>query len=1477
MAGEGITGTGSAPFPAIEMPGTSWSLSDGSGDFALWIAAVIDQRAEATASVTAASSQSGAHWRCLNIETPLPLVVHPVAHPVALWSAPQSAALDVSFEVTPALMEPPETSRDPQSETAPEAAVANDNSSPDAQRGTGVPAAAALHGATYDSPDGNTIVPVTIDSHALYQSIRALLSSAQTPTGAAGNLSWALSPGNDNTRSHAESAKRPHEFGQYPNVLFIARGDTIETWSEAHDADGALTDAVEQGYSSTASISVLSEALHRIGSSAEPATVEGRPFRLQIAEAGNGTLAVLWIVAVGTAYKISGTILPVDAADTSQAPGATIELPTFYVPSGLDGPVRLRAGERAPSDLRLEYSTQSADGSPVVHSFTVEGVDAAHEGSPDARTEKPGEDTATDEHDLATLVPAEFAETAELAAARSQSAAPVGSGGLVDLTSVAPAADTAGGFSVGGADIILGTYVDFGGADALLDLVDLLIGTDGADVLIADLPAHLPLSSGSPAPIPGADDILIGGRGSDILFGGGGDDFVQGGTASREDPDEDIDTAVFAGNADRYSISVRSDGSYVIIIGDADTDDSLDETTAGYEGYDIVDNVELLQFLNDDTAWLSDIAFNGGGTAPAEGHTLVDTRDLYHIPDRPEHDGHGAQTESIGAWGTELTADGAVDNAVEVAGPSSGDVGMATLAAASGSDKGFAIAWSASDGTIAVSQHDALGRQQGQHQIGPHDGGTIDQGSVAVAYAGDNVVVGWSQSATDDHGATVSTVTVQTVGAGATTTSISISSEAGSVSNVVIAGTSGETARGTSGDGPGIVVGWVAGADANGDGAILIQRLAIENDNENSTLVAQGSGSSGSSENREPYAPVEDASGHGLAIAADQDSTVAIAWVAAGDNSGTGSADRIEGAILDDHGELLRALGIELPGGGHLVAGSRPSIAFINTGDLLVAWQLATTDGSEVQSSLMRRVDHGFADPTPPQTLLVITGDAGNVGIVASGDSVLVTWQGEDGAINGQRIDASSLGTDASPDEVMIGQSVTLASPGTLVEGSTSVAVGLSDGRMVVVVDEVAESGGVTALMYDTRDSDQPIIGDNEGYGSDLHVGTIGNDIIDGASSQDSLYGGIGDDVLIGGINADVLDGGIGDDDLLGGSGTDHLSGGDGDDLLMGGHGRDYISGGDGDDWISFKGETRWVEIDLGKGVIRSDEKVNGVNLDHVDIRGLPEGADDVEDIEDLIGRVVLDEDGRAGFIATHDIENAEGGSGADRLIGNDGANYLAGGGGNDRLEGAGGDDILDGGEGTDTATFRGNIDEYDVAESNGVLTVSHVRSSAADGTDILSGIELFQFGGKQFSVAEVLARVGSGIVIDSTGSSSGSGSSDDRASDVGNTDTLIFVDLGALGPMETASIALFGDDPSGAAELLSGLAGEDTLIFKPEFNVTTYVLDTGPEFVPATDTTDTSIFMVFQNVADAGALYDEELMASASTTDTITIRDLDL
>jgi Ca2+-binding RTX toxin-like protein len=251
--------------------------------------------------------------------------------------------------------------------------------------------------------------------------------------------------------------------------------------------------------------------------------------------------------------------------------------------------------------------------------------------------------------------------------------------------------------------------------------------------------------------------------------------------------------------------------------------------------------------------------------------------------------------------------------------------------------------------------------------------------------------------------------------------------------------------------------------------------------------------------------------------------------------------------------------------------------------------------------------------------------------------------------------------------------------------------------------------------------------------GANTLIGLDGNDTLRGRGSNDVLNGGSGDDYLEGGAGADVLAGGTGRDvifyadstagvtvdlgtgrcsggdgqgdvfsgiegvrgssahgdtltgsavansmsgfggnDVLAGlAGDDDLSGNDGNDVLRGGAGADVLVGGAGIDLASYYGATVAVSVDLGSGL--------GSGGDAQD--------DDLRDIENVNGGTAGDS--MIGSAAANVLNGYEGN---DALIGHDGNDTLIGGIGDDGLDGGSGADRLSGGAGIDTLEYAGSV-----------------------------------------------------------------------------------------------------------------------------------------------------------------------------------------
>lgn len=115
------------------------------------------------------------------------------------------------------------------------------------------------------------------------------------------------------------------------------------------------------------------------------------------------------------------------------------------------------------------------------------------------------------------------------------------------------------------------------------------------------------------------------------------------------------------------------------------------------------------------------------------------------------------------------------------------------------------------------------------------------------------------------------------------------------------------------------------------------------------------------------------------------------------------------------------------------------------------------------------------------------------------------------------------------------------------------------------------------------------------------------------------------------------------------------------------------------------------------------------------------------------------------------DIENAIGGEGDDRILGNALANRLEGRGGKDRLQGGAGDDVLvpgpgddtvDGGPGLDRVVLDGAFAEFAVRIKGQKVDLRDLLGGAeSDGRDRLRGVELLVFDDQVVSVSAAGAR----------------------------------------------------------------------------------------------------------------------------------------
>ena len=232
-----------------------------------------------------------------------------------------------------------------------------------------------------------------------------------------------------------------------------------------------------------------------------------------------------------------------------------------------------------------------------------------------------------------------------------------------------------------------------------------------------------------------------------------------------------------------------------------------------------------------------------------------------------------------------------------------------------------------------------------------------------------------------------------------------------------------------------------------------------------------------------------------------------------------------------------------------------------------------------------------------------------------------------------------------------------------------------------------------------------------------------GNDAasVPGSALIHRLRGGDGDDTLTtSGVGLDEARGDAGDDVLIGSNLDDHLDGGAGRDRINGNGGNDVLDGdGDGDGLIDQDEGIADDAIDGGSGIdaVTYDGRLN---------------APVTVDLETGTGGQPGETDTLTG------IENAQGGRGADTLLGDNGPNVLGptagtsgladggdtidGRGGNDTLTGTEGRDILIGAAGNDVLDGRNGNDKLDGGLGSDRLVIDGIFTGAPGSDTIACG-----------------------------------------------------------------------------------------------------------------------------------------------------------
>lgn len=350
------------------------------------------------------------------------------------------------------------------------------------------------------------------------------------------------------------------------------------------------------------------------------------------------------------------------------------------------------------------------------------------------------------------------------------------------------------------------------------------------------------------------------------------------------------------------------------------------------------------------------------------------------------------------------------------------------------------------------------------------------------------------------------------------------------------------------------------------------------------------------------------------------------------------------------------------------------------------------------------------------------------------------------------------------PGNVIVAAAVT-NTVGTAIEAIGAQSILVATAGSVIGQVNALELQGASNSVYNqgtiTAGSGKAIIG---GSGADTIIntgtinfatsatGTVLIDLGDGADFYDGIKGiatgglirlGSGNDTAFGGAQAETFSGGSGSNFIDGGGGIDtidyaeatvgvsvNLSGESGqwagnsdtlanienvtgsnhNDTIVGSSGNNILKGGDGDDTL----EGGYGDDRLEGGAGRNTARYSSFLDARVDL-----------------SITVAQSTGGYGRDTLLDIDNLEGGSGADTFIGNGENNRLVGNAGNDTLTGGGGNDTVDGGSGQDMAVFSGASGEYTITRVDQTTVTIADKNQNRDGTDTLKDVRLVKFSDK--------------------------------------------------------------------------------------------------------------------------------------------------
>ncbi len=329
--------------------------------------------------------------------------------------------------------------------------------------------------------------------------------------------------------------------------------------------------------------------------------------------------------------------------------------------------------------------------------------------------------------------------------------------------------------------------------------------------------------------------------------------------------------------------------------------------------------------------------------------------------------------------------------------------------------------------------------------------------------------------------------------------------------------------------------------------------------------------------------------------------------------------------------------------------------------------------------------------------------------------------------------------------------------------------------------------------------------------GDDLLLGGGNDDSLLGNDGEDTLVGGDGNDQLLGGQDADLLEGSAGNDTLDGGLGADSLVGGLGDDVLIGRPGAEVLDGSPGgSDTVDYSQAATDLTLRLWNSTVSGDPVANGDTLLNFENAQSGSGNDRLEGsflANRLKGNVGADT--LFGFAGDDRLEGDEGndflsgGSHSDTLIGGSGNDTLDGGAGTDSIVGGPGDDLLIGRPGAEVLDGSpGDRDSVSYATAAGQIILK-LFDGTVSGDPIASGDTIL-------NLSNAITGAGDDLIAGDAFANSLSGNGgNDTIVGRGGADSL----EGGNG-FDVLDGGLDGDHLSGGAhaDILRGGAGNDTL-----------------------------------------------------------------